>query len=402
MNNKKIKSILTIVLFSATLLFFTVGDFLNKDRLFSETENRVLAGSPDISVKNILNGTFSKEYEEYITDQFTMRDSWISVKTHTDISLGKKSVNNIYLAKDDFLIEKHLPDMFGSETITKKTDMLINFLKEFPETKIMLAPTADNILTDKLPAHAIYFDQRKYVNYVTDRLTENNNKTDDISATSPVINIFDILSAHNKEAIYYKTDHHWTSLGAYYAYLAWAKSLNITPVNYNTNNMKSVTSDFKGTLHSKINIPVKPDNISIFKETLNFDGTLIYDNTITTNSLYETKHLNTKNKYGYFLDDNHGIVEIEGKYRDIDSLSDKTLFVIKDSYANTFIPLLVPHYKKIYVIDLRYFREDVTEFIQQHSQDISSKDDKKIEKTDTLILYNCIHFLEDFELNPNY
>ena len=383
--NKK-KSLITIIIFGALLGIFTIADICTKDRIFSENENRVLAAKPNLTGNTILSGQYSEDYENYVTDQFAWRDMWISLKTRSDIALGKKDINDIYLAADNYLIEKHSPTMFSTEDIDKKSDMLIDFLQAFPETKIMLAPTADNVISDKLPSHAVYFDERNFLKHVKNEIS----KSDKI-ADSAVIDLLDTLSEHKDKEIYYKTDHHWTSLGAYYAYLAWADATSHKPYDYNTDKMKIVTDDFKGTLHSKINIGDTRDEIRTFSETYDFDVNVLYDNTVKSSSLYEKKHLNTKNKYGYFLDDNHGIIEItnnsvpKNESAPDETGKNNTLIVIKDSYANSFIPLLVPHYEKIYVIDLRYFREEINEFIQ------------KIEKTDTLILYNCIHFLENFK-----
>ena len=110
--------------------------------------------------------------------------------------------------------------------------------------------------------------------------------------------------------------------------------------------------------------------------------TVTYDLKETTDSCYEESYLDTKNKYGFFLDDNHGFVEIDTGY-----YTGKTLFVIKDSYANCFLPLLFPHYEKVYVIDLRYFNGRLFRFMEKYEPENGM---------DVLLLYNCIHFLEEF------
>lgn len=107
-----------------------------------------------------------------------------------------------------------------------------------------------------------------------------------------------------------------------------------------------------------------------------------YDLKDTKDSCYEESYLETRNKYGFFLDDNHALIEIETDYR-----NGKTLFVIKDSYANCFVPLLIPYYEKIYVMDLRYFNGRLFGFMERYEPE---------EGMDVLVLYNCIHFLEDF------
>ena len=155
------------------------------------------------------------------------------------------------------------------------------------------------------------------------------------------------------------------------------------PYPYAVDKMETVSEDFKGTLHSKINLDMTEDSIQIFPETKLRPIKVSYDYVKETDTLYESKYLTTKNQYGYFLDDNHGFVEIDTDYK-----NGRTLFVIKDSYANSMIPLLTTHYEKIYVIDLRYFNGKLFDFMKICEPE---------EGMDVLLLYNCIHFLEDFK-----
>ena len=197
------------------------------------------------------------------------------------------------------------------------------------------------------------------------------------------MDVYAALKEHADEEIYYRTDHHWTSLGTYYGFLAWADAVDRFPYPYAVDKMETVSEDFKGTLHSKINLDMTEDSIQIFPETKLRPIKVSYDYVKETDTLYESKYLTTKNQYGYFLDDNHGFVEIDTDYK-----NGRTLFVIKDSYANSMIPLLTTHYEKIYVIDLRYFNGKLFDFMKICEPE---------EGMDVLLLYNCIHFLEDFK-----
>ena len=108
-----------------------------------------------------------------------------------------------------------------------------------------------------------------------------------------------------------------------------------------------------------------------------------YDFADTADSLYAPEYLETKNQYGFFLNDNHAFIEIHTGYN-----AGKTLFVIKDSYANSMIPLLTAHYETIYVVDLRYFNGKLFQLMEQYEPE---------QGMDVLVLYDCIHFLEDFK-----
>lgn len=285
--------------------------------------------------------------------------------------LQKKEINGVYLADDDYLIEQHLDSDFPEETIAKKLDLLNKLVQQYPQTQVLIAPTADNILTEKLPFQAPYFDQSVFLARVKEMIGEEH-----------VIDVFPTLSEHAQEDIYYKTDHHWTTRGAYYAYLEWTKFNGFEPVDYSLDTLQAVTSDFEGTLQSKLNMPVRGEEIHVFPQTLTAPVKLKYDMMMETESFYESKYLSGKNKYGYFLDDNHGLIEIT-----TDGPAKKQLFIIKDSYANTMIPLLAEHYGKIYVLDLRYFNGKLFPFMESLDE---------YGNMDVLLLYNCVHFISDF------
>lgn len=370
MNDKK-NAIFTIGIIASMILIFTVADFVKKDRLFSETENRILTSRPEFSKEALLDGTYTEDYESYVTDQFVGRDKWIALKTVTDILMQKKEINGIYLGEDGYLIEQHKPVDYTPESEQQKLQLLEKLVNRW-NAKVMLVPTADNILTDKMPANAVYYDETRLLADVKELVGEDN-----------YIDVYSELRKHSDEEIYYRTDHHWTGLGAYYGYEAWRKNVKRLPLVRNVEGMETVTEEFLGTLHSRINLPMAGDKIQIFPETVAKPVTVTYDFAKTADSFYEEKYLDTKNKYGYFLDDNHAFVEIQTSgYH-----NGKTLFVIKDSYANSMIPLLAQHYEKIYVLDLRYFNGRLFSFMEQYVS----------EKTDVLVLYNCIHFLEDFK-----
>jgi len=255
--------------------------------------------------------------------------------------------------------------------VEKRVSQLKKLVEKFPTTEVMLVPTADNILSEKLPDFAPYYDDRILINRVAEEIGEGH-----------MINVYDTLKEHEDEAIYYRTDHHWTSLGAMYAYEIWADGRIVYPIKYRPEDMVTVAEDFQGTLQSKLNMPVEGDEIKVFAQIEERPVSITYDYMKETNSFYEESYLDKKNKYGYFLDDNHGLVEIETNIN-----NGKELFIIKDSYANTFIPLIAHHYSKVYVLDLRYFNGPLFPFIEQYDKG----------KMEVLVLYNCAHFVSDFQ-----
>ncbi len=365
----------TIGIISGVILFLSIMDIFKTDSFFSETENRILKGKPKFSISSLFQGVYTKEYEEYATDQFVGRDKWISIKTWTDLALQKKTINGVYLGKDKYLFEQHKQEDFSQELIDKRLELLDEFVEKW-DAQVMLVPTADQILKEKMVTFAPSFDQKSFLKQVEERIGAHH-----------MIDVFGELYEHREEEIYYRTDHHWTSLGAYYGYRQWAFETQNYYMPYLIPNREIVSSQFLGTLHSKINIPYKKDVIHIFPETISEKISIQYDFQENASSFYEEEYLQTKNQYGYFLDDNHGFVEIHTQ-----ASPGKTLFLVKDSYANCFVPFLPPYYDTIYIIDLRYVNTPLFPFMEKLLFSEGNNTD-----VDVLLLYNCIHFLKEFQ-----
>ena len=375
---KKISAAVTLLLLGGLLLGLTIVDFFTKDRLYSEYENRMLTQKPVFTLEALFSGSFTKDYESYITDQFAGRDNWIFIKTMTDVALGKKEVNGVYLAKDGSLIQKHAPEDIKEETVEKKL-VLLKELFDWQEGRggtgsfyVMTVPTADNVLTEKLPDYAPVYSQAEFIRRVKETV-----------GAEHVIDVQDTLKAHKDETIYYGTDHHWTTLGAYYGYLEWAEAMGVEPVAYE---VKTVSANFFGTMYSKARVPVEPDTIEAYVPTTGMQ--VYYDlSEEGRDTLYEAKYLDSKNQYGYFLDDNHAFIQIETGAAAKEAQG-KTLFILKDSYANCFVPFLTEHYETIYVMDLRYYRGKLFPFMEEYDTEGDM---------DILVLYNVIHFIEEFQ-----
>ncbi|MDE5892467.1 MAG: hypothetical protein K2H45_06070, partial [Acetatifactor sp.] len=281
-------------------------------------------------------------------------------------------IKGIYLAQDGYRIEQHLPEEYDQALVDKRLDQLQKLAEQYPQTMVMLVPTADNILAEKLPVYATAYDQSQLLAQVKEKL-----------GAEKIIDVFPVLTAHKEEQIYYRSDHHWTTLGAYYGYQQWTQAMELAPRSYDPQDLVAVSDSFLGTLHSRINLPMETDAIQIFPRTVRRSVRIVYDYSKEAYSYYEPSYLEGKNQYGYFLDDNHAFIEIDTAY----AAKGRELFIIKDSYANTLIPILAPHYEKIYVVDLRYYNGSLFSLMDQYVVN---------NRVDVLVVYNCIHFLEDF------
>ncbi len=343
------------------------------EKAFSENENRFLAELPQYTNEKLINGEYMNELDEYINDQFVFRDNWIGLKTMAERAMLKFDINSVYFTKDNYLIEKHNKSDVSKEQAGKNKEYLLEFVKKYVEklgedrVNVMLVPTASAILKDKLPPFATGYDQDAYLNEVIEALPE-----------GTFIDVRNIFNQHKDEYIYYRTDHHWTTLGAYYAYEQWAKDAGFTPLSQDQFNITLGSDQFYGTLHSKVNVKVEPDKIYLYeiKEDMNYE--LLYNLTDQTDTLYDLSKLEGKDKYSVYMGGNNALVDIKTNNK-----NGRRLLVIKDSYAHSFVPFAVNHYEETFMIDFRYFNAGLEEFAKEN----------KI--TDVLVLYNTMNFVKD-------
>ncbi len=363
-----------IVLFLLLVFGFTALTFVWPERTFSENENRVLASAPKFSMENLWNGEFMSDYESYITDQFFLRDEWIQLKTMTEMALNKQDINGVYIGKDGYLIERHEDSKIDFEMLAKSKDYLVQFVEKYTErfgaehVKVMLVPTASEVLLEKLPPFAVGFDQNGLMDEVYDRIP-----------AGTAVDVRDILKEHSEEYIYYKTDHHWTSLGAFYAYQEFCKAMGFEVPALEDAVFTEVSNEFLGTVFSKLNMEISKDSM----HTVTLPDTpeniqMTVDMAETFQGLYNDEYLSQKDKYSYYLDGNHALTEISSN-----SNGEGTLLIIKDSYSHCFAPMTLGNYEKVYLVDFRYFNMPVSQFISQYRV------------TDILVLYNAVTFATD-------
>lgn len=233
---------MTIGIFCALLLAGTVSGIIVPDKTYSASEKRKLAQKPEISVTNLVSGQFGDDLESYLADQFPARDSWVTAKTFAELASGKRESGGVYFAKDGYLI-----DAFTSYK-SKQVKINVAALKALSDKldvpmKVILIPTAAQILGNKFPTFAPNLDQKKIMEYA---------KTQGLDT----VDVFDELSAHSDEYIYYKTDHHFTSLGAYYCYSAWKEAKGETAEQITAWKSEILCDNFCGTTYAKVNYPL--------------------------------------------------------------------------------------------------------------------------------------------------
>lgn len=358
------------------LAFFVGVNAFSEKKTFSETENRVLQSKPTFSIEKLFEGRFISKYEDYKVDQFFDRDFWISVKTKSDKLLLKKESNSVYLGKDDRLLEKF--DKPNEENVSKNLKAINAFAKKYKDIKqyMLISPTAINILSDKLPMSAPVENQQEYINNYAKKLNSN----------IIFVDTYTTLIEHKREDLFYRSDHHWTSLGAFYSYQRLGDFMNFTPKESTYYDIELVSNSFEGALSSKSGYTTKKkDKIYVYVPKDEDDQVVVNykEEQKKTATLYESDKLDQKDQYQLFLGGNHPLVNI-----DTTSTSGKTLLIFKDSYANCFVPFLTSHFSKIILVDPRYYYEDIDELMKSEGVD------------EVLYLYNANTFFSDTTLAP--
>ena len=362
-------------LFCAFIGVFLVANAVSPDRTFSQMENRNLEQLPTPSVKTLLSGEFMKDFETYTTDQFVARDSWIGLKSATERALGKQENNGVYFCDQNTLITRF--DQPDSQKVTDNLNYVNNFVEnvDIPVT-FSLIPTQACIWADRLPEGAPNASQ-------TDLLAQ-------AQAAVPGATWADLytpLWEHKDEDIFYRTDHHWTSLGAYYGYVGLAQALGYEPVSLDSYTETVRSTEFYGTVFSSSGVRwVKPDTISTYVPDTGI--TVVshtYDNkgnpVEEPRSLYVESFLDVKDKYSMFLGGNQSLGVVTTPNTD-----KPKLLIIRDSYTDSLVPFLTPHFSEIHLIDLRYYKLSIQDYIEQNDID------------QALVLYSVPNFVTDSNL----
>lgn len=370
---KKLKNYPILLLFFGFILIFSIVDIIMPDKDFSEFENKYLQEKPRLTFDSLYNNEYSQKYEKYINEQFVFRNKWIDLKSRIEFFMGKTENNGIVYGKNNYMFDK--VQKINEKQLDKNVENIKKFLIKYNDKsiKFALAPNSYEILKDKLPYGLKLFNQRDMVNSVYAKLSENKNLE--------AINLIDALDLHRNEYIYYKTDHHWTNLGAYYAYVEFMESLGKDYIDINKLKANEIVG-FLGTYFSK----AKKFNSEFDKITyydVNIDKMIIKDKEYA--DIYDYEKFITRDKYAAFLYGNNDLTIITNK--DSVNKKDKSrILIFKDSFGNSFVPYLIYSYDEVYVLDLRFNSQKVSQIMEKYDFD------------DILIMYSASNFIDDSNL----
>ncbi|MBY0123570.1 DHHW family protein [Bacillus sp. S/N-304-OC-R1] len=360
--------------FVGTLFLISVIFLILPPQRFSDLENRYLQGAPELSWNNILSKKYAEDAENFLTDHFPFRGKWLWVKSTVEQSRLQQENNGIYKGKDGYLFEKFSEPNY--KQIEQYTESINQFAMHHPEVSMtfMLAPTSTGIYPERLPWLAPTYSQKKVNQFVADHMWNGLTFMDG----------FDFLSKHAAEPIYYRTDHHWSTYGAYLAYSSYAKQKGWPYFQQNDFQIQTVSHSFLGSYHTRSQYSgILPDAIQAYIPRKPVHTKMyIADHDEMKTSMYDASFLDKKDQYSYFLGGVHALMKLTTSLEP-QSIQQQKLLVIKDSYAHSVIPFLTNHVPEIHVIDIRYYNGSISKYMSENGI------------KDVLFLFNTATFVDN-------
>lgn len=356
------------LIFLAFIGAFFILNLVLPDRQFSEQENRYLQMRPEFSFKSLFSGDYTSKFETYTTDQFTFRDEWITLKAASELALGKQENNDVHLCENGTLIEGFKRP---ENSVLDSNMSALNSLVGNTDAKVYFAliPDKSDLYASLLPKNAPNDSEKEVIDYCYGQSNATN------------VDMYSALSAHTDEYIFYRTDHHWTSLGAYYGLSALAESMGLPcPALDSYTDRHVVSEKFYGTTWSSSGFSwVDPDTMEIFVNAPESLKVTSYpQGSPVEGKLYDFSFLEKKDKYSMFMGGNCPMHVIETGNEDKPSL-----LILRDSYTDSLIPFLLDDFSEIHVLDLRYYRASLKAYIEQNDFD------------NVLVCYSVSNFCSD-------
>ena len=356
-----------VVIFFVIIFFFATCLLINHDKVLSTSENRVLAEFPELTWKTVRQGTFMDGFETFVNDQMTGRDWFVRLSTRIKILMGQKDINGVYIDGNKLYSKVNSLSAEQLDKLDKTIEQLSVFMSKQENVYFGIIPTSIELSDVSYPNK---LNQKHLIADVYSKLPQGR-----------TLDVYNMLTKYADDYIYYNTDHHWTTLGAYYAYTMIAEQLGFSAVDANVYSKEVVKNDFSGTTQAKLNISLSLDIIELWQNSnANYVRLLNGDEELP---LYDTNKLTSSEPYAVFLGGNTGQIILKNK----DIAEDRQgthLLMIKDSYSHCLAPFFLEHYETVTLLDLRYAgMVSVQSLIQQYNFD------------DIIVLYNTDNIITE-------
>lgn len=388
-NNKQYVFYINIAIFMSLIFAISIFNMLSpKDKTVSVVENRTLAKKPNLTVESVLSGEYSRDFENYFADNFAVRDNLVKISKNIASLKGIKRNEEVALVDFDGQNVGGNSDEDNDSTVeasTKGNLLILNDtvmeLYKFNEVKSKSYANMINTVQSKLddnvkvysllaPVQIEFLTNKKYKNLSDSQLDGINFVNSNLSNKIIPVDAYTPIKDHINEYVYYRTDHHWTALGAYYAYSGFASAADFDalPLDKFT---KGEAPGFLGhlsTVNPSETVNNNPDNVIFYNSPAKSDmDVYFYDKDTGEKKSYKgsvisKSYIDGDQKYGVFLGGDFALGIIK-----TNSNQNKKIMVIKDSYANAFIPFLLTNYSEIYVVDPRYYKESIVDLVNENN-----------------------------------
>lgn len=357
-NRNKIGKYIPAVVFLIFIYGMALWFLFSPKTDYSSSEKRYLQKFPDTNVEKVLSGEFGSEFETFFADQFPQRNTWVGINAYTTLAEGNNGASGVYNCKNGYLINKPVST---DNNLDKNVGAVVDFAKTIDApTTVMLVPSTGYIVDDVLPTFHDKYNDDEDISRISSTLSKDK------------IGFVDLRERFKSEykngsQLYYKTDHHWTTKGAYTGYQELCKALGVTPIDDSTLKKDSYPG-FYGTTYSSSGFWLTPpDNIEIWSNPNNSSKNISVKitegaNIKTSGSMYFTDHLKEDDKYPVFIDGNHALTEITNT-----KAKNGTILLIKDSFSHSLAPFLAENYSKVVLVDLRYYKESVSDLVSAYN-----------------------------------
>lgn len=376
-------SIFITALFCLFTFGFGIALILSPSRDFSDQENRFLAQFKAPTLDTLRSGKFMESFEDYVTDQFPLRDQWIQLKAYSERALGKQENNKVYFGTDGQTLFAQF--QVPSEEELEQKAGYVNKLGANLDVPVYfsLVPDKSFVLADLLPANAPNVDDGSTIEQA-------------MGLCGDGVTFVDLRTMLTEERnAFYRTDHHWTTMGARLAFQRLMSGMDLArPIaaedlnglSYQGLSYTQVSDSFYGTTYSSSGAAwVEPDSIYHVIPEGGTKGRVTVDRypegVAIPGGLYYPEKLEVKDKYAYFLGGNQPLCVIKNP-----DAENGRLLVIRDSYADCLAPFLSEAFQEVHLFDLRYNNTSLKKYVADNGID------------QVLVLYSAANFSTDQNL----
>ena len=360
---------ITVVAFCAFIGIMSLLYLVLPKQETSELEKRPLEKAPEFSMEALTSGELGSDIETYMSDHIPGRSFFVGLNSYVDLYTGRQVTKDVYLAEGDRLVEA--PAKWNQEQVDKNMKMVNRFAETLgKEVDFMIVPSGGWASQDLIQGVSYDYKDETYIGWLYSKAAEG-------------VNCVDVMDVYEgREDLYYRTDHHWTSEGAYKGYAAYmdAKGRAYPTVE---DFKVTVAKDFTGSTYTRAGLWMIPgENVEMWECTPNLQVT--NENGQPHDGLFYLENLQELDKYTVFLDGNHATVTIHNP----NNVGKGNLLVIRDSYSNCLGGFLAESYENVVMIDLRNIMPGM----------VVSELDAQYDFADVLVCYSLSNFLTDNNL----